>query len=70
MQALPLMLAGLGAGYYVFTQAQRPHEVDAHEMARWREHMGGARFALIFGVGAAGLLWWTGSGIPRSRFLR
>lgn len=59
MQLLPLALAGLGAGYYVFTQAQRPHDFDEVGMARWQEHMSGARFALVFGVGGAGLLWWT-----------
>jgi hypothetical protein len=59
MQLLPLALAGLGTGYYVFTQAQKPHDLDETGMARWQEHMSGARFALVFGVGAAGLLWWT-----------
>lgn len=64
MQLLPLALAGLGAGYYVFTQAQKPHDLNASEMARWQEHMSGARFALVFGVGAAGLLWWTSAQRP------
>ena len=57
--ALPVALAALGAGYYIFTEGQRPPAGDVHAEERWQEHMSGARFALVFGAGAGLLLWWA-----------
>lgn len=56
---LPMALAALGAGYYIFTQMQKPSGSDAHAVTEWQEHMSGARFALIFGASAGLVLWWV-----------
>lgn len=57
---LPMLLALAGAGYYVFTDSQKPRPGDEPAMLRWHEHMEGAHFALAFGLGSGIVLWWLG----------
>jgi hypothetical protein len=70
--SLPIAVALLGAGYYVFTRSQKPPADvpmtadDFHALSRWHEHMSGARFALAFSLAGAGLLFWS-SRSARSR---
>jgi len=62
---LSLLLAGAGAGYCVLTLAQKPRRFadhatsfDLRNAAEWERHMRDAKFALLFGLGGGGLLWW------------
>jgi len=68
MDGLSLAFASVGAGYYVFTALQKPALETDPNFERWKEHMSGARFALGFGLGAAGMLYlankMTSSGRP------
>ena len=63
-QGFPIAIALLGAGYYVFTRAQKPPADvpmtadDFYVLSRWHDHMSGARFALAFSLAGAGLLYW------------
>jgi hypothetical protein len=62
---LSLLLAGTGASYFALTLAQKPRRFadhatsfDLHTTSEWERHMRDAKFALLFGLGAGGLLWW------------
>jgi hypothetical protein len=56
---LPLAFAGLGVSYFALTNLRRPPTDDALGMALWERHSRDAKFALLAGLGAGVVLWWT-----------
>ena len=57
--ALPLALAGLGATYFAITILRRPSDADRQALELWERHKRDAKVALIAGLGAGAVLWWT-----------
>lgn len=61
---LPLLFAGVGAGYFAVTVLRKPAvprdhllERDIRALETWERHKRDATVALVAGLGAAGLLW-------------
>jgi hypothetical protein len=57
--ALPLAFAGLGVSYFALTALRRPPAADVLATQLWERHERDAKFALLAGLSAGVVLWWT-----------
>ncbi len=62
--ALPLVFAGLGIGYFAVTRLHGPASQHPQDLELWERHKRDANVALVAGLGAGAILWWMRSAKP------